>query len=554
MAVLSSRLASSRTGGAIGSGVFWFLAQIHTAVARGLRFVGRRLGRAVGVVPWPIRLGVLSALLGAAALWLSYRGESTLIRLGELDEPLVQVVTDAGLLGQFRVLSAASGVIGWAMLGAAVLAAVRRRFVLWALRAAAGAFVLLWLWLLVFLVRVPARLFALDSELVGKIRRNELWVGGVWAWVPVAAVAAALLLCLWSGGARRCYRGRAGRRRPWGDRVFADLACRGGDPGYRASTYWSAGLHLAVFFGPLLLRSCGLEAPYGIPKGSGVEVIEVVQVRRQRPKKKERLVLNMNSPILFHVPKIEDSEILEELTERTEDQFEADSLNKKMGKGGGSRGGWPHGMENAQVRFIRLKYRGGDWDQDMGYGADYNLLLKFRELTGFKIAPNTEAIEIHRLRRFPAHRGPPFVFITGRGRISLTDAEVKTLRWYCLEEGGMIFADNGGGGFNRSLRAVVRRVFGKLPLVDIASDDVIYRQPFSFPAGAPPLWHHSGRRALGVKYQGRWVVFYHQGDIGDAWKTGHSGTSKTAASRAYKMGINVMHYAFTQYLAKHYGG
>ena len=296
-----------------------------------------------------------------------------------------------------------------------------------------------------------------------------------------------------------------------------------------------------------------MEKPYGIPKGSGVETIQTIQVKRVKRKKKDRLVLNMNSPIIFHSPKIDDSDLQKELEELTQDQYEATALRKKPGKGGGSAGGWPHGMANARVRFIRLKYRGGDWDQDMGYGGDYNLLLKFRDITGFKIAANTEAMEINRLRRFPKHKAPPFVFLTGKGGIRLSAAEQKTLRWYCLEEGGMIFADNGGGHFGHAFRSLVRRAFPDLPLVDIASDDPIFRQPFAFPGGAPPLWHHDGRRALGVKFEGRWVVFYHPGDIADAWKTGHSGASKAVAARAFRLGINVMFYAFTQYLARHYG-
>ena len=116
----------------------------------------------------------------------------------------------------------------------------------------------------------------------------------------------------------------------------------------------------------------------------------------------------------------------------------------------------------------------------------------------------------------------------------------------------MLFADNAGGHFDRSFRGLLRRTFPELPLVDIADDDVIYREPFLFPGGAPPLWHHGGKRAIGVKHEGRWVVFYHPGDMGDAWKTGHSGASKAVANRAYKLGINVMCYAFTRYLARHY--
>ena len=53
---------------------------------------------------------------------------------------------------------------------------------------------------------------------------------------------------------------------------------------------------------------------------------------------------------------------------------------------------------------------------------------------------------------------------------------------------------------------------------------------------------------MGVKYKGRWIVFYHQGDINDAWKDGHSGASAGLARQAYKLGINIMHYSFTQYM------
>ena len=117
----------------------------------------------------------------------------------------------------------------------------------------------------------------------------------------------------------------------------------------------------------------------------------------------------------------------------------------------------------------------------------------------------------------------------------------------------MIIADNGGGQFNTGLRALVKRVFPDLDWVDIANDDVLYWQPFVFSNGAPPLWHYTGNRALGLKYSGRWVVFYHQGNMKDAWKTGHSGTTEAQATQAYQLGINVMNYAFNQYMAAHLG-
>jgi hypothetical protein len=74
-----------------------------------------------------------------------------------------------------------------------------------------------------------------------------------------------------------------------------------------------------------------------------------------------------------------------------------------------------------------------------------------------------------------------------------------------------------------------------------------------FPNGAPPLWHYSGYRAVGLKYNERWITFYHQGDMKDAWKTGHSGVTELQALQAYKLGINIMNYAFNQYISAHFG-
>jgi hypothetical protein len=54
---------------------------------------------------------------------------------------------------------------------------------------------------------------------------------------------------------------------------------------------------------------------------------------------------------------------------------------------------------------------------------------------------------------------------------------------------------------------------------------MIYQLPYGFPDGAPAFWHHGGRRAKGIKHEGRWVVFYHPGDMNDAWKSRATPTS-----------------------------
>jgi len=79
-------------------------------------------------------------------------------------------------------------------------------------------------------------------------------------------------------------------------------------------------------------------------------------------------------------------------------------------------------------------------------------------------------------------------------------------------------------------------------------DDPIFRLPYVFANGAPPLWHHGGYRAKGIKHKGRWIVFYHPGDLNDAWKTGHSGAKPKVAESSMHMAVNVIYYAATQYL------
>jgi hypothetical protein len=280
------------------------------------------------------------------------------------------------------------------------------------------------------------------------------------------------------------YSGRVSPTTLWGYRVARSVRTGGDDPHFKESSRWSIALHIfLLFILPLLLSFRWMQA-YEIPKGSGVQAPQVVQVVKKKKKKQERMVFNPNSAISYLRPDIDESKVLDEVLVETEAQYEVTSLLQgKLGKGGGNKGGWPNGMENAKVRFIRLEYAGGNWDQAMGGGADYNFLLKFTELTGFKIAKQTESIRIRNLRGFPKKKAPPFVYLTGGNRrdcfgsISITAQDAKTLRWYLLEQGGMIFADNGGDGFDGAFRSMMRRVLPDAQWIDIANDGILYRQP-----------------------------------------------------------------------------
>lgn len=434
-----------------------------------------------------------------------------------------------------------------------------RRPVYYVLLAAGAAFTLYWLYLISLLFNLPDSLLNVvtKKEIFSSDQRNEMWFDYLWFWCPAAFYSFFLWFPLLTTSAKTYFNVPL-KKREVGELIAQNLECKGKNPGIYRSFYWVLAYHFFILLVlPVLLKSCyGLDE-YTIPKGDGGGQIAPTQVKKIKKKKKpkKRLVLNPNSAFIFAMPDIPDEELVQDLDEQTSEQYTATGGTFGSGKKSGGKPGWPNGMDNGVIRFIRLKYAGGDWDQDMGKGADYNMLIKIKEYAGFNIAPDTEFITVDELEnRFRnKKKKPPFVYITGRGGINMTTKEVKQLRKYLLEDGGLLFADNGGGSFNSSFRNLVKRVLPNHEMVDIANDDIIYQQPFYFPNGAPRLWHHSGDRALGVKNSGRWIVFYHQGDINDAWKTGGSGVSAQQQSEAYKMGANVIAYAFGEYLKSVYG-
>lgn len=438
---------------------------------------------------------------------------------------------------------------------AAAFSVVHRRVAFRLMEVAFAAWVVLAVLSFLWLMDVGPILGRADHKAFDSAARNDLWTGILFAAILVVPWAGLLLLALVQKSVRVLY-GFAAHSAigDFGASVLTSFKTGGRDPRWRSSLYYAVTLFLLVLFVPYLIVFWGREEPYGLPKGGGQQVPEVVKVKKVKPKKKpKKLSVNPWSPYILERMDIDDVLTLKELEETTQDTYAASAQDaaSRGGKGKGT-GGWPKGMEGSAVRFIRLKYRGGDWDQDMGKGADYNLLLKFHEWTGMKIARETEYREIERLKFFPKKKAPPFVFLTGKGNISISAGEAKVLREYCEREGGMLFIDNGGGHFDGSVKNLLRKVFPGKPLVDVPNDDPIYQRPYVFPDGAPPFWHHAGYRAMGIREDGRWLVYYHPGDINDAWRDDHSGASAEVADQAYKLGVNVMFYAFNQYYRRHY--
>ena len=373
-----------------------------------------------------------------------------------------------------------------------------------------------------------------------------------WPALAVALYSVWLLVLLRSRSVCAAFTGETGGPLH-GDHLLESLRTHGRDPRHRRSIYGSVLTHFVVIiFIPYLLSLPGCVEPYRVPKGSGNPVVAMVKMVQPKKKKQKTLSLRPNSAILFDMPDLDHTSVDEMIEKQTQLTYDAATNAKsgKIGKGGGTKGGWPEGMDDYKIRFIRLDHGGDGWDDGMNESAsDINFLRYFATATGLtKIAGKGESHSISMLAKYPKDGFPPFVFITGNGDIGrVSSDDIRILREYCLG-GGMLIADAGSAKFHQSFTRLMSQVFPDKPMLDIADDDMLYQLPFSFPNGAPAFWHHGGRRPLGVKHEGRWIVFYHPGDMNDAWKSqGFTDVTPEMRDAALNLGVNLVYYAFTQW-------
>lgn len=522
--------------------------------------VAARLAALSDRVPLWVGMAGMSLLVTAISAIIARTGQATLLTaIGFPEYEIPRVTAETAIRVHLVTITRTSLLVAAISLSAALLAPWRHPLVLWGLKAAAAGYALLIALIQYLAWQAPALLYARDPELFDGPARNQAWVTGTLRLLLPVLLVLVFVVAIVRRSTSDHYHRHGGPAALFGDRLLRSLRTHGREPRYRKALYLAFQLHLFVILVlPFLLSWSGCRMrPYGVPKGSGVTAIQVTRIVQKQQKKEEdrKYVLDTDTAISFYVPKIDESEVFDEVSKLTEQTYSAQEVGS-LGAGGGKGGGWPNGMENAKVRFIRLQYSGGSWNQNMGYGSDYNMLLAFRDMTGFNIWHETESIRIPQLRQFPPRRAPPFVYLAGgyEGGISLSRTEATALREYCLKMGGMIFADNGGGSFDARFRQAMQQVFPDLPMVEIPHDDVLFQAPFLFPNGAPPLWQISGSQAMGIKYRGRWVLFYHQGNMGAAWRDGHSDAHQSVVSQAYQAGINVIAYAFNQYMQINFGG
>lgn len=292
-----------------------------------------------------------------------------------------------------------------------------------------------------------------------------------------------------------------------------------------------------VLVATLLTQLRGCAEYYEAPAGGG-EVKAIAQTVKIQKVIKKKFVINPFSQIIFNPPPIDEVKL--QLTEVTQHAY-------KVGYGEGDGAGFAGGTAKGKVRFIRLEYSGGDWNQDFGIGADLNMLVEYGVRTSHKVADQTESRTVAQLDAFPALKSPPLVYLTGQRSISLSKSEARVLREYLLDKHGMIFGDNGGSQhFHNQFFAMMRQVLPEVEPVKVPLDDEIHSRPYTLPF-LPIVAPHGGRDAYGWKIDGRWVCYYHPGDIGDAWSDGHSGVPTPVWEACYQLGTNIIVYAHAEY-------
>ncbi len=292
-----------------------------------------------------------------------------------------------------------------------------------------------------------------------------------------------------------------------------------------------------MVLGLLFAQLNGCREIYEMPAGGG-EQKQLAQVVKIKKVIRKKYVVNPLSAISFEVPPIDEVQL--KLEEKTEHAY-------TVGYGEGKGAGFAGGTFRGKVRFIRLEYSGGDWDQDYGIGGDLNMLLEYGIRTQHKVGERTESRTIGQLRNFPKGKSPPIVYMTGQRNISVSNSELKTLREYLNDKHGMLFGDNGGSRhFHNQFLSLMSRVLPDIRPVPIPLDDIIHRVPFQIPY-LPYVAPHGGKEALGWYKDGRWVAYYHPGDIGDAWADGHAGVKADIWESCYKLGTNVIFYAHSEY-------
>jgi hypothetical protein len=192
--------------------------------------------------------------------------------------------------------------------------------------------------------------------------------------------------------------------------------------------------------------------------------------------------------------------------------------------------------------IARLKYAGGgDWYNDPS--AEVNLLSFVQRTTGIETDPRYRFVDIAGDDVYSS----PFLFLTGHGNVSFSDAEARRLRSY-LENGGFLFADD-DYGMDRAFRREMKKVFPAQDLAELPFSHGLYHCQYAFPNGPPKTHEHNDKppQGFGLFHNGRLVVYYaYEANPSDGWADPdvHKDSGEKR-EEALRFGTNIVVWALT---------
>jgi hypothetical protein len=140
----------------------------------------------------------------------------------------------------------------------------------------------------------------------------------------------------------------------------------------------------------------------------------------------------------------------------------------------------------------------------------------------------------------------PFLYMTGHGRIAISDEEVSRLRSYLLK-GGFLYADD-DYGMDTYFRAMMKVVFPERECVELPFSHGIYNIQYRFENGLPKIHEHDNNSPQGFGLfddEGRLMVFYtFETNISDGWADPDIHNDPPDKRRqALEMGTNILVWA-----------
>ncbi|GMV42419.1 MAG: hypothetical protein AMXMBFR64_41350 [Myxococcales bacterium] len=201
----------------------------------------------------------------------------------------------------------------------------------------------------------------------------------------------------------------------------------------------------------------------------------------------------------------------------------------------------------SQLRLARLDYAG---DPTTRTSALPSLSRELRLRTSIDVSVDRHVVHLGDPSLF---QYPLLVMRGDRDYGGLPAAQASRLKAW-IEAGGFLLVDNVGAAgpsedFDQAIRAELRHLFPRAPLVRLPAEHVLYRDFYR-------LSHIAGRTTArqfleGLSIEGRLAVVYSQLDLTGAWARDELGAweydvvpgGDSQRELAFRVGINIVQYA-----------